>query len=236
MASTVGSITYVCCNEPKPGQTIDHSRPALDRNGGLPGALFELPGLQPAVWQTGELACPRCRAQTPPERGGGKPDQSPPGRLNTVTLDESKFAVAKIKLDEVRLDQIATGVSVVGQIQANMDKQVEIRPRSSGFVRNEVPAVLGQHVNRGDVLVTLDSPEIGTARLNLRARQRELATARFEAGWKSEIARNLALLIPDLKQGITERRETPPEEDHGDQPPRPTPARAGRRTLPRTPR
>ena len=175
---------------------------------------------------------PAAGAQTPPERGGGKPDQSPPGRLNTVTLDESKFAVAKIKLDEVRLDQIATGVSVVGQIQANMDKQVEIRPRSSGFVRNEVPAVLGQHVNRGDVLVTLDSPEIGTARLNLRARQRELATARFEAGWKSEIARNLALLIPDLKQGITERRETPPEEDHGDQPPRPTPARAGAQNSP----
>ena len=34
----------------------------------------------------------------------------------------------------------------------------------------------------------LDSPEIGTARLNLRAKQRELSTARFEAAWKSEIA------------------------------------------------
>ncbi len=53
--------------------------------------------------------------------------------------------------------------------------------------------MLGQKVKRGDPLVTLDSPEIGTARLNLRAKQRELSTARFEAGWKSEIAANVAL-------------------------------------------
>ena len=76
--------------------------------------------------------------------------------------------------------EIATGVAVVGVIQANSDRQVEVRPRAAGIVR-EVHVVLGQKVKRGDPLVTLDSPEIGTARLNLRARQRELSTARFEA-------------------------------------------------------
>ena len=90
-------------------------------------------------------------------------------------------------------------------IQANSDRQVEVRPRAAGIVR-EVHVVLGQKVKRGDPLVTLDSPEIGTARLNLRARQRELSTARFEARWRSEIAANVALLIPELRKGINERR------------------------------
>ena len=35
------------------------------------------------------------------------------------------------------------------------------------------------------MLVILDSPDVGTARLNLRARQRELVTARIEAAWKA---------------------------------------------------
>ena len=50
-------------------------------------------------------------------------------------------------------------------------------------------------------LVTLDSPDVGTARLNLRARQRELSTARIEAEWKSQVAATVALLIPEIRKG-----------------------------------
>jgi membrane fusion protein, heavy metal efflux system len=149
-----------------------------------------------------------------------KPGQAASGKQTTVTLDETKYAVAKIKLDEVRVDSIATGVSVVGQIQANSDKQVEVRPWATGIIR-EVHARLGQKVKRGDSLVILDSPEIGTARLNLRSKQRELSTARFEARWKSEIAGNVALLAPELKKGISERRSAVSDDDeHVETPPR----------------
>ncbi len=159
-------------------------------------------------------------AQEAGKDGSGKAGQSRPGRVTTVTLDESKFALAKIMIEEVRVEKIATGVSVVGQIQANMDEQVEIRPRSAGIIR-EVKAKLGQQVKRGETLLTLDSPDIGTARLNLRAKQRELSTARFEYGWKKEIAANVALLIPELKRGISERRSALSDDDeHIEQPPR----------------
>ena len=50
--------------------------------------------------------------------------------MSTVTLDESKFAVAKIKLEEAHVAKIPTGVSVVGQIEANSEREVEIRPRA----------------------------------------------------------------------------------------------------------
>jgi membrane fusion protein, heavy metal efflux system len=162
------------------------------------------------------------KASLPPPQqdGAAKPAQHPPGKLTTVTLDETKYAVAKIKLDPVRVDRIATGVSVVGQFQANSDKQVAVRPWATGIIR-EVRARLGQKVNRGDPLVILDSPEIGTARLNLRSKQRELSTARFEGRWKSEIAANVALLIPELRKGISERRSAVSDDDeHVETPPR----------------
>ena len=137
-------------------------------------------------------------------------------RRSTVSLSEAKTKEGKIAIEPARFDRIATGVAVVGVIQANSDRQVEVRPRAAGIVR-EVHVVLEQKVKRGDPLVTLDSPEIGTARLNLRARQRELSTARFEAAWRSEIAANVALLIPELRKGINQRRaELTDDEEHMD--------------------
>jgi len=159
---------------------------------------------------------------SPAKEHAGESGQKRPGKLNTVTLDDAKFALAKIKLEEVRVETIATGVSVVGQIQADSDHQVEIRPRASGIIR-EVKVRQGQKVKRGDPLVILDSSDIGTARLNLRSKQRELSTTRFDAKWKSEIAANVALLIPELKQGINERRSAASDDEHVDQPPRQRP-------------
>jgi len=134
-----------------------------------------------------------------------KPGAEPTTSRSTVSFSESKLKEAKITIEPARFDRLATGVPVFGSIQANLDRQVAVRPRAAGIVR-EVHALLGQKVKGGDPLVTLDSPDIGTARLNLRARQRELSTARFEAAWKSEIAANVALLIPELRKGIIQHR------------------------------
>ncbi len=122
---------------------------------------------------------------------------------SSVTLSESKFREAKIATEVARIDRLATEVGVPGMIQANADQRVEVRPRAAGIVRS-VHAMFGQKVKKGDLLVILDSPEVGKARLDLRARQRELATAQFEARWKSEIAANVKALIPALEKGIAE--------------------------------
>jgi RND family efflux transporter MFP subunit len=118
----------------------------------------------------------------------------------TVVLTDSKFKAAKISTEPARFDQLPTELGVPGRIEINADRRIEIRPRAAGVVR-EVSVVLGQKVKNGDLLVTLDSPDIGTARLNLRAKQRELNTARIEAEWKSQVAATVELLIPEIRQG-----------------------------------
>ena len=111
------------------------------------------------------------RSQVPPPDPKSVPEAKGAAQATptSISLSESKFNEAKITTEPARLDRIATEVGVVGLIEANADRKVEVRPRASGIVR-EVHAVLGQNVKRGDSLVILDSPEIGTARLNLRAR------------------------------------------------------------------
>jgi membrane fusion protein, heavy metal efflux system len=141
---------------------------------------------------------------------------APPASKTTVKLTDSKYTEAKITNEPARMERLVTEVGVTGMIDANSNKKVDVRPRASGIV-GEVRVVLGQPVKKGDLLVTLDSPDIGTARLNLRAKQRELSTARFEARWKSEIAANVALLIPELRRGIEQRRaDVADDEDHAE--------------------
>jgi multidrug efflux pump subunit AcrA (membrane-fusion protein) len=136
------------------------------------------------------------------EKSPAQPKGAAPASTS-VTLSESKFQQAKIATEPTRNERLTTEVGVVGMVQANADRQVEVRPRASGIVR-EVYARLGQKVKQGQPLVTLDSPEVGKARLDLRARQRELATARYEANWKRAIAANVKALIPELEKGIAE--------------------------------
>ena len=88
-------------------------------------------------------------AQSPTQDGGRQVPQPPPGRMTTVTLDESKFAVAKIKLMGVRGQRSRRVRRWSGRSRRIWIEQVEIRPRASGIVR-EAPAKLGQHVKRGE--------------------------------------------------------------------------------------
>ncbi|WP_165234624.1 efflux RND transporter periplasmic adaptor subunit [Aquisphaera insulae] len=118
----------------------------------------------------------------------------------TVFLPATKVKAAKIETGAARYDQVARELGVSGRIEVNADRRIDIRPRAAGVVR-EVHATLGQRVRKLQPLVTIDSPEVGTARLNIRARQRELSTARIENSWKSDVAAAVELLIPEIRKG-----------------------------------
>ena len=89
-------------------------------------------------------------AGTPIRRRSPMADAKPTASRSTVSLSRSKLKEAKIAIEPAQIDRIATEVAVVGMIQANSDRQVEVRPRAAGVVR-EVHVVLGQKVKRGDL-------------------------------------------------------------------------------------
>jgi multidrug efflux pump subunit AcrA (membrane-fusion protein) len=144
----------------------------------------------------------KAEAIAEPAKSAAKPDHDP---KTTVVLPEGKFKAAGIALGAARADELATEVGVPGQISINSDRRAEIRPRVMGVVRS-VAVLIGQKVKAGDLLVTLDSPDVGTARLNLRARQRELNTARIEADWRRQIAANVEAMIPLLRKDTPARQ------------------------------
>ena len=141
----------------------------------------------------------------PAPDAGRKPAGFDPA--TTVILAEGKFAVAGIRLGVARAEQVAREVAVAGRIEADPNRRIEVRSRAPGVVRT-LPAQPGSMVKAGDVLVRLDSSEVGSARLLVRERQRALATARAEASWKSQVAANAEAMIVQLKHGASARELT----------------------------
>jgi RND family efflux transporter MFP subunit len=139
-------------------------------------------------------------ASTSPAEAEPKADTSGPGGLpGSVTLLEGKFQTAGITLAPTWLESLPAELGVPGRIDVNQDRQVQVRPRASGVIR-EVKVSIGQIVKKGQTLAVLDSSDIGLARLNLRSRQRELVVARVKAEYDRQVAANVSELIPELRK------------------------------------
>src|SRR5262249_55320505 len=76
-------------------------------------------------------------------------------------------------------------------------------PRAAGVVRTVV-AHVGQDVKAGDLLATIDSQEVGAARLDLYTKLQALEIARAQGTWQEKIHASTLELLERLR-----KRETP---------------------------
>ncbi len=137
--------------------------------------------------------------EVPATAVAAEPASAPAERA--VTVSEEKASAAGLAIGTATTVSLPFEVSVPGRIEADVDRSVEIRSRVPGIIRS-VAVLLGQSVKAGDLLVTLDSADVATARLNLRGRQRDLAIARTESEWRTEVEANIADLIPALRKQL----------------------------------
>ena len=166
--------------------------------GVLPWAVLGL-GLALLVVSVSLFYRPRGAA---PSAGDPRETPAPAGGLpGSVTLAEGKLKAADLANDRAELLAMPSELGVPGRIDANLDREVQLHPRAPGVVR-EAKAALGQRVKKGDLLAVLDCPDVGTARLLLRAKQSELATVRVEAAWKKQVAENVDALVAELRKGV----------------------------------
>jgi RND family efflux transporter MFP subunit len=105
-----------------------------------------------------------------------------------------------LKIAPARSGAALDEVKAPGRIAADQDHFAFINPRAPGVVRT-VAVNIGQEVRAGDVLATIDSPEVGRARLELRTQGQLLAVAREQARWQAEIHANTVELVEGLKRG-----------------------------------
>jgi multidrug efflux pump subunit AcrA (membrane-fusion protein) len=158
------------------------------------------------IFHKGETASHAAKADPKADDAKSEPTHD---LKTTVVLPKGKFDTAEIRVEPVQTIEMPKEVSVTGKIEADPNRRVDVRPKASGVVRT-IPVLPGTKVKKGDTLVVLDSPEVGSARLLVRERQRALATIRIEAAWKAEIARNTKAMIEQLRKGVEARELAKP--------------------------
>ena len=108
-----------------------------------------------------ESVCPTCNPQPVPAGAS---------TIGTVHLTDAALAGSDLRLREVRRGAIAVALDVSAEIQFNPDRVAHVSSLVSGQIQT-VEAAVGDPVELGQTLVTLNSVELGQARAELsRAR------------------------------------------------------------------
>jgi cobalt-zinc-cadmium efflux system membrane fusion protein len=98
------------------------------------------------------------------------------GKLEALTLNEAQIRAAGIVMATAGPAQIATILTLPGEIRFNEDRTAHVVPKLAGVV-TAVHAELGQTVQRGQLLAVLASSALSEQRSELLSAQRRLALA-----------------------------------------------------------
>lgn len=137
-----------------------------------------------------------------------------PDANRAIVMDQATQKAIGLKVALVEIEATDDLLTAPGVVQADEAKFAYITPRASGVVRT-VAAQVGQEVEAGDLLATIDSPEVGQARLDMVMRLQELEIASTQLEWEEAIFNNTNELIARLRKG--ESPETI-HEQFGDRP------------------
>jgi cobalt-zinc-cadmium efflux system membrane fusion protein len=135
--------------------------------------------------------------RTGPQMSG---EQSAAETSDKVEFAESKWKAAGLRIEPAKLAPLTEVISRPGKIALNHRKVAHLSPMVEGIVR-EVHVRPGQDVKAGDVLVVLDSKELGQVKLDLVKARLGLSVAKAQHAWVKEVNRNAAELLQAMGKG-----------------------------------
>jgi len=129
-----------------------------------------------------------------PEKGveqtGGEP---------IVSLSEGKLSAAGIQVEPASFGTLTHRHSVPGRVAYNDNRHIEVTAPTSGIL-TDVPVKPGDHVQAGQVLAWLNSPEIGAARADVLQRKAQAELARQLSARAAMLEQNVNALAAQLKE------------------------------------
>jgi cobalt-zinc-cadmium efflux system membrane fusion protein len=118
----------------------------------------------------------------------------------TIPFPRESWQAAEIELQPVRRASWSQSVELTGKIALDDDRVAHIYPLVDGRVQ-EVRVRFGQHVKKGDLLVVVESKEVGQAMLQLATDRLQRDFAVTKDRWTQEVAANTQIMIDLIRQG-----------------------------------
>jgi membrane fusion protein, heavy metal efflux system len=114
-----------------------------------------------------------------------------------VKLPLSKWKAAGLKIEPVVQAPLTESVWRTGKVALDEQRVAHLSPLVEGIVR-AVHTRIGQDVKAGDLLVVLDSKELGQAKLELAKARLANASAKAQYEWTLTVNKNTAELLRDM--------------------------------------
>ncbi len=118
---------------------------------------------------------------------------------DVIRLTPEQLEAAGVVIEPLAGGAIATFVTLPGEVGLNQDTVLHVTPRVPGIVA-QVQGLLGQHVQRGDLLAVLESPELGERKIEYLQALQARSVADAELDRQRTISRNTATLLSALRQ------------------------------------
>ena len=119
---------------------------------------------------------------------------------STLRLSRDQQTAIGLSVMNAELGGVTHTLRAPGRIQPDETRYAIITPRASGVVQS-VASRVGQEVEAGQLLATIESPEVGQARLDLITRRQLLAVAQTQTNWQQTIYDNTRELVATLEAG-----------------------------------
>jgi len=158
-------------------------------------AAVSLAGWWFAGGRLGPAEVPAANAQKPEETARNEAAEETPG---LVEFPRASWQAAKITLQPVGKAPISQTIELTGKVTLNEDRVAHIYPLVEGRV-DQVNVRLGQKVKQGELLVVVQSKEVGQAMLKLYEDRLLLDFAKVKDGWTQDIKNNTHALIDMIR-------------------------------------
>lgn len=117
-----------------------------------------------------------------------------------ITFPRESWEVASVQLGKAEKAAIAESIEITGKISLDEDHLGHVFPMVAGVV-DEVRVQFGGKVKKGDVLVVVQSREVGQAMLQLYQDRLQQEVAAVKDKWTQTVAANTQELIELIRSG-----------------------------------
>lgn len=119
-----------------------------------------------------------------------------------IDFPQDMWKAAGLRIAAIELAPMNEAIELTGKIALNEDKLAHIFPLVEGRV-NEVKIRFGQQVKKGDLLLVVQSKEVGQGMLQLYQDRQRLDFAKARNQWTQEVSKNTLSLIEMMSSGST---------------------------------
>jgi cobalt-zinc-cadmium efflux system membrane fusion protein len=92
------------------------------------------------------------------EKGTAHTEEKEPGNIKEVELNEAQFTGSKIEMGSFSQKNLSDVINANGYTELPPQNQADVSVYSTGIVKS-IAVIEGQHVNKGQTIATIESPE-----------------------------------------------------------------------------